>query len=115
MAGLSSNVMNMKFMQRALDKRKEKQKEDELKKVKDASEWLLPQKSSLQMNLKTAPKVKAVGYGSIAALTSSNNEQSTSDEVVEKVCLTKPMKLHLLTVTERSTGGRSTKGGSTKG
>lgn len=97
MAGLSSNVMNMKFMQRAQTKKNEKKNEDAIRKVKDSSEWVLPNKTSLQAKTKPAVQVQTVGYGSIATLMTkkeeikeddkSNNE--ASNELI-KVCMSIP-------------------------
>ncbi|QFZ28413.1 putative ATP-dependent permease [Clavispora lusitaniae] len=74
MAGLSSNVMNMKFMQRAQTKKNEKKNEDAIRKVKDSSEWVLPNKTSLQAKTKPAVQVQTVGYGSIATLMTKKEE-----------------------------------------
>lgn len=76
MAGLSSNVLNMKFMQKAQAKKDKQAEEEVIKKVKDSSEWVLPNKTSVERNLKPAMKVQTVGYGSIASL--------TRDDVAEK-------------------------------
>lgn len=81
--GLSSNVLNMKFMQRALDKTKEKEKEAEVKKIRDASEWILPNRSLVQKNLKAAVRVQAVGYGSIASLTKESDDEEEIEEKPE--------------------------------
>lgn len=87
MAGLSSNVMNMKFMQRAQEKTQKTEKEAEAKKVKDSSEWVLPNRESLQKKLKSAVKVQTVGYGSIASMTSPDDESDDKEPTPEpKVC-----------------------------
>lgn len=83
MAGLSSNVMNMKFMQRAKDKSNEKKKEEDTKKARDASQWVLPGKHRLETKLQPAVTVTTVGYGSIAALTADDEEEKSIVE--EKV------------------------------
>lgn len=97
MAGLSSNVMNMKFMQKAHQKDQKKAEEVEAKKVKDSSEWVLPNRAAVQRNVKNAVKVQTVGYGSIASMTSQeNDEENEEKEDVEqpaaegsKVCFTR--------------------------
>lgn len=91
MAGLSSNVMNMKFMQRAHEKSQKKETEAEIKKVKDSSEWVLPNRALIQRNLKNAVKVETVGYGSIASMTSQDNEEEPEEDITTpepelKVC-----------------------------
>lgn len=87
MAGLSNNVLNMKFMQRALEKNKKVEKEKEIKKIRDSSEWVLPNRSSVQKHLKTAVNVQTVGYGSIASLTAeSEDEAEVAAPETEKVC-----------------------------
>lgn len=83
MAGLSSNVMNMKFMQRAQENKKKVEKEAEQKKVKDSSEWVLPNKLTLQKKLKSAVEVQTVGYGSIASM---NSAEEKKEPAPEKVC-----------------------------
>lgn len=75
--GLSSNVMNMKFMQKALDKTKFEE-QPEGKKVKDVSEWLLPS-GSIKPKIKPTVTINSVGYGSIASLT-AQDEESDSEE-----------------------------------
>ncbi|QBM89185.1 M-phase phosphoprotein 6 [Metschnikowia aff. pulcherrima] len=75
--GLSSNVMNMKFMQKALDKTKS-EVQPEGKKVKDVSEWLIPS-GSIKPKIKPTVTINSVGYGSIASLT-AQDEESDSEE-----------------------------------
>lgn len=79
MAGLSSNVMNMKFMQKAQQRDKKKEEEVQAKKVKDSSEWVLPNRAAVQKNVKSAVKVQTIGYGSIASMTTNKD-----DEKIEK-------------------------------
>lgn len=79
MAGLSSNVMNMKFMQNAKDKKKGEEQQPEVKKVKDVSEWLLPN-GSIKHKLKPAVTIRTVGYGSIASLTANEKESESGEE-----------------------------------
>lgn len=83
MAGLSSNVMNMKFMQKAQQRDQKRDEEAKAKKVKDSSEWVLPNRAAVQRNVKNAVKVQTVGYGSIASMTSHDddeNEKKDDDE-----------------------------------
>ncbi|KAM9904285.1 hypothetical protein OXX79_002848 [Metschnikowia pulcherrima] len=75
--GLSSNVMNMKFMQKASDKTKPEE-QPEGKKVKDVSEWSLPS-GSIKPKIKPTVTINSVGYGSIASLT-AQDEESDSEE-----------------------------------
>lgn len=75
MAGLSSNVLNMKFMQKANQKAEDQKKEKQIKKVKDTSEWVLPNRSIVQQRMKPAVLVQTVGYGSIANILKKNNEE----------------------------------------
>lgn len=91
MAGLSSNVMNMKFMQRAQEKNLKKEKDAEIKKVKDSSEWVLPNRAAVQRNLKSTVKVQTVGYGSIASMASQDSDEEPEEETTPpksevKVC-----------------------------
>lgn len=85
MAGLSSNVMNMKFMQKAQKKAEDLKKDNQVKKVKDTSEWVLPNRSIVQQKIKPAVLVQTVGYGSIANLmTKKNDEEETKSEKSDK-------------------------------
>lgn len=60
--GLSSNVMNMKFMKNAA----EAPETPATLKLRDASEWALPNRDKYTRIKK--PTVEVVGYGSIASL-----------------------------------------------
>lgn len=87
MAGLSSNVMNMKFMQNAKDGLRP-EGQDTVKKVKDSSEWLLSNSLAVRSKLKPAIKVKTVGFGSIASLTNPPEQEKPSIQAGdEEVCL----------------------------
>lgn len=81
MAGLSSNVMNMKFMQKAQQRDQKKAEEVEAKKVKDSSEWVLPNRAAVQRNIKSAVKVQTIGYGSIASITTSKDDEKIEKDV----------------------------------
>ncbi|OVF11053.1 hypothetical protein A9F13_01g05060 [Clavispora lusitaniae] len=70
----------MKFMQRAQTKKNEKKNEDAIRKVKDSSEWVLPNKTSLQAKTKPAVQVQTVGYGSIATLMTKKEEIKEDDK-----------------------------------
>ncbi|CAK9436043.1 uncharacterized protein LODBEIA_P06030 [Lodderomyces beijingensis] len=71
--GLSSRVMNMKFMQKAdnLKQRKveaaeERQDEESSRtKVLDTSEWSLPISESILKRASRKPRTQSVGYGQI--------------------------------------------------
>lgn len=69
---LSKNVMNMKFMQKALDR---KEKTEEVKKLKDSSEWSLPTTHLIRKSLKPAVKVTTIGYGSINMVQEESEEK----------------------------------------
>lgn len=84
--GLSNNVMNMKFMQKAQDRKKDDVPKPEGKKVKDTSEWSLP--AGAFKHVKPAVAVRTVGYGSIASLTAEDKE---SDEEGSSVPETQPV------------------------
>lgn len=84
MAGLSSNVMNMKFMQKAHNKTEEQKKETQIKKVKDSSEWILPNRSIVQQKIKPLVLVQTVGYGSIANIMVKKNIKDEEEEKMAK-------------------------------
>ncbi|SGZ46325.1 CIC11C00000001327 [Sungouiella intermedia] len=102
MAGLSSNVMNMKFMQKAQERDQKRAQEVEIKKVKDSSEWVLPNRAAVQRNVKSAIKVQSVGYGSIASMTAPQDDSETEKEElpkpeVSKVCISSFLLTHFTT------------------
>ncbi|GBL49434.1 hypothetical protein ACI3LY_000032 [Candidozyma auris] len=80
MGGLSQNVLNMKFMRGSDNKELEKNEPTTYKKVKDTSEWYLPNRGQVQQRLKSAVKVKSVGYGSIASMTAEPKEEEDKKE-----------------------------------
>lgn len=83
MSGLSSRVMTMKFMQKA-DSVKE---QEETNKVKDTSEWVLPNAALLvkKANKKKNNISESVGYGSINSFGAIVAlEESDDDEEVSK-------------------------------
>lgn len=73
---LSKNVMNMKFMQTALSRAEVK---ETTTKVKDKSEWFLPNTRNVRNLLKPTIQVKSVGYGSIAQIESDALEESEEE------------------------------------
>lgn len=79
---LSKNVMNMKFMQKSLNRTEPKEK---VSKVKDTSEWSLPNTSNFRNLLKPTILVKSVGYGSIAQMESAEQEQSEEESTPTKI------------------------------
>lgn len=86
MSGLSSRVMTMKFMQKA-DLADENQQEEEKKlKIKDLSEWVLPNSNQvLKRALQKSNVIQSVGYGSINQLDSvlpiGNGDEVNSDMI----------------------------------
>lgn len=80
MAGLSSNVMNMKFMQKAENRNPAKTEEAPVRKVRDSSEWALPNKQELKQKIHPQVKVSTMGYGSIASLKSQQTLESSDEE-----------------------------------
>lgn len=83
MAGLSQNVLNMKFMKGSDAKASPANQPATYKKVKDPSEWFLPNRGQVQQRIKKAVKVNSVGYGSIASMTTEESE-SKKDDVPEE-------------------------------
>lgn len=69
---LSKNVMNMKFMQTSLKRQEVK---EETRKIKDDSEWTLPNHALIRQSLKPTVLVKSVGYGSIAMAKQEDDKQ----------------------------------------
>lgn len=102
MSGLSSRVMNMKFMKSADDnnnivshqKNHPQQQEVNQKKVKDLSEWAVKDSKQILAKNKTN-NVQSVGYGSIHMFdddddssdndnVTNNDNDSTTHEVIPK-------------------------------
>lgn len=95
MAGLSSNVMNMKFMQKADNRNPTTQEPLAVKKVRDSSEWFLPNRQELRKKLHPTVKVSTMGYGSIANLRSEKeqelaNEKEQADKLQDEVAESSP-------------------------
>lgn len=90
MAGLSSNVMNMKFMQKAQKSAESQNKENEVKKVKDNSEWALSDRSTIHQKIKPTILVLTVGYGSIADIMIKKNNTQENEEITKKSEETRP-------------------------
>lgn len=65
MSGLSSRVMNMKFMQPESGSNSKSPEPHNQAKVKDASEWGLPNSSKIKAKLKSNRVVESVGYSGI--------------------------------------------------
>lgn len=84
MAGLSQNVLNMKFMKGSDAKASPANQANTYKKVKDPSEWFLPNRGQVQQRIKTAVKVNSVGYGSIASMTAEDLESKKDDTLEEQ-------------------------------
>ena len=82
MSGLSSRVMTMKFMQKA-DSVKE---QEETNKVKDTSEWVLPNAALLvkKANKKKNNISESVGYGSINSFGAIVALEESDDDEVSK-------------------------------
>lgn len=83
MSGLSSRVMNMKFMQ-SLDKVSRKSNDDDGPKVKDISEWGLLNSSKLKKLAQQPTVVESIGY------TSVNSFSSIYDDFEEEDAMSKP-------------------------
>lgn len=83
MSGLSNRVMNMKFMQKSDEKTPEKDP-DTQKKVKDASEWVLPNSHLLKAKAKPISNVKSIGYASINSFDDFGDDNVVSVPVGRK-------------------------------
>lgn len=84
MSGLSNRVMNMKFMQKADAMVETKKTEEKEKKIKDLSEWVLPNSSQLLKNRKDNT-VKNIGYTSINSFSNANLEFDDDNEDISPV------------------------------
>lgn len=62
----------MKFMQKSLNRQ---EKKDEIRKIKDESEWALPDYVLIRQSLKPTVLIKSVGYGSIAMAKQDDEKQ----------------------------------------
>ncbi|ODV78182.1 uncharacterized protein CANTADRAFT_32772, partial [Suhomyces tanzawaensis NRRL Y-17324] len=67
MSGLSSRVMNMKFMKKADAVDSQNKEEEHKKKIKDMSEWVLPYLKTMIAKMQNVNNIETVGYGSINA------------------------------------------------
>ncbi|PVH14133.1 uncharacterized protein CXQ87_002258 [Candidozyma duobushaemuli] len=89
MAGLSQNVLNMKFMKGGDNKTPPSSQPTTYKRVKDPSEWFLPNRGQVQQKIKPAMKVSTVGYGSIASFTAEDSEPEKEEAQDAKPALKK--------------------------
>ncbi|KAK6453872.1 uncharacterized protein RJT20DRAFT_137353 [Scheffersomyces xylosifermentans] len=99
MSGLSNRVMTMKFMLKG-DSKDSKQSKDanssakssEGKKVKDSSEWVMPNSAKLIQKARVSPVVQSVGYSSVNLFSGSgsfglddDNEEDDEDMIQVKM------------------------------
>lgn len=82
MGGLSDRVMNMKFMKKTDVNKESDIKEDQLKKIKDTSEWVLPNASKLRSRNQGSNVVESIGYASINSFAGM---ESLAEEVEDQV------------------------------
>lgn len=82
MGGLSDRVMNMKFMKKTEVNKESDIKEDQLKKIKDTSEWVLPNASKLRSRNQGSNVVESIGYASINSFAAM---ESLAEEVEDQV------------------------------
>ncbi|VEU22108.1 DEKNAAC103116 [Brettanomyces naardenensis] len=67
--GLSSRVLEMKFMQVAGEREGREKKEEQKKKLRDLSEWKLPNADSVVDRIRhRKQKIETVGYSSIGSI-----------------------------------------------
>ncbi|KAI5968727.1 hypothetical protein CANMA_002163 [Candida margitis] len=62
---LSTRVMNMKFMQKAETVKANDTREEQTRRLDDASEWTLPSSAKILKMAQAKPKIEVLGYGSI--------------------------------------------------
>ncbi|ANZ77380.1 BA75_04995T0 [Komagataella pastoris] len=74
--GLSSRVLNMKFMKNSDDNKAE---EFKAAKVTDSSEWALPNASKMKKKLRRVP-IESVGYSDAAGFSSRRRVFGETDE-----------------------------------
>lgn len=92
MSGLSSRVMNMKFMNSSDKSSKQKGQQDQLKKVKDGSEWILPNASKIKSraNGNYINSLDSIGYSGINSFEDrqdfgdeeNDNDDNDEDEII---------------------------------
>lgn len=78
MGNLSDRVMNMKFMRKTDVDNESVNKDDQQKKIKDTSEWVLPNSSNIRARNQLPNVVQSIGYASI-------NSFTEMDEIDEKL------------------------------
>ncbi|ODQ64641.1 hypothetical protein NADFUDRAFT_66723 [Nadsonia fulvescens var. elongata DSM 6958] len=88
--GLSSAVMNMKFMRTAENKAKNHEEELERKQVDDASRWAWGQPSDTTKKIKSQPKLAQVGYTDIQNIVSSKKSEFSHTNSYEESVVAPP-------------------------
>lgn len=91
MSGLSSRVMNMKFMQKQDQSKTAKADTTTTqKKITDSSEWAIPHLAKLLKLAERKPKIEIVGYGGIMSAptrrswgTQNEEKKPEEDDVVK--------------------------------
>lgn len=82
MSGLSSRVMTMKFMQKADMDNEAKLEEENKMKIKDLSEWVLPDSKMIQHRARAnAKQIHSIGYASIAELDTELRDSSLTSPI----------------------------------
>lgn len=86
MSGLSSRVMNMKFMMKADERKRKEEEESNDRKVADDSEWALNDHDKIINKMEPKNVIKNVGYGSIHAF---KEESDDDDDFTQQPVTTK--------------------------
>lgn len=85
MGNLSNRVMNMKFMRKADTENEAIEQEEEQKKIKDMSEWVLPNSSKIIAKNKPSNIVQSVGYVSINSFAGEDKDEVEIQEIPANV------------------------------
>lgn len=89
MSGLSSRVMNMKFMMKADERKKKEEEESNDRKVADDSEWALNDHDKIINKVEPKNVIKNVGYGSIYAFKEESDDDDDDDDFTQQPVTTK--------------------------
>lgn len=79
MSNLSDRVMNMKFMRKTDGDKEDNNKEEQQKKIKDMSEWVLPNYTKLIAKSEASNVIQSIGYASINSFSMDEKEEEFND------------------------------------
>lgn len=79
MSSLSDRVMNMKFMRKTDGDKEDNNKAEQQKKIKDMSEWVLPNSTKIIAKNQSSNVIQSIGYASINSFSMDEKDEELND------------------------------------